>query len=343
MRVFLIYNLLFGALGLISSCAKEYSIEGRPVAVGYLVKDNSGNCSLTTVSGTFYLGKNLGDTNFLLVQVHINKPGSFSITSPVLNGYSFHLSGEFTDTGTHQVKIPAEGKPLQTGANIFSLRFDTSYCEATVTVLDTLLNVVQTTNPEHFPLASNNRWSYDDLTFPGDSVVRSTTGTATQNGAPHWKMNDYISFYPANNARYFSRTGNDYFQYADVSSFTSYVEFSPTIYDDVNFLKEGIKTGDSWTSNQWTGHISLGIEIMSLQLQYTCLDADAVLTVNNKTFVHVYKVKMVPMLAQQGHPLVPTGEVTTAWFAKGVGLIYSERFNTVLTHGELRLKSWIVN
>ena len=337
------YYLLLSWLVILASCAKEYSIEGLQHSEGYLVKDANNDCSLITVSGTYVLGHLLSDSNYLQVQVHVGKTGRYTITSPDINGYSFSARGQFADTGIVQVTLAGSGKPITPGTDIFTIQYDSSFCQAAITVQDTLPNVVLTTNPDHFPLADENKWSYDDLTFPGDSVVRSTTGTVTQNGTPHWKMNDYISFYPANNARYFLRTGNNYLQYSDVSSFTSYVEFSPTIYDDVNFLKEGLHTGDTWYSSTWTGHISLGIQIMSLRFHLTCLDAEAVLTINNQSFRHVYKVELIPEMAEQGQPLVPTGEVITSYYAKGVGLIYAERFNTVLTHGQLRIRNWVVN
>lgn len=337
-----LYYVFLFVIAAIYSCSKEYSIEGLAPSDGYLVKDINGSCNLIVVNGTYMIGKTLSDSNFLQVRVHVNKAGRYNISSPVTNGYSFSSEGRFTDTGIVIVKLAGKGKPINTGADDITVQYDSSFCAATIQVRDTLQNVVLTTNPDHFPLGNVNRWSYDDLTFPGDSVVRSTTGTAVPNGSTHWKMNDYISFYPANNARYFSRVNNDYYQYADVSSFTSYVEFSPTIYDDINFLREGLKTNDSWYSKTFTGHISLGIDIMSLRFHYTCLDADATLVINNKTFIHVYKVQSIPEIGLQGQSLLPSGEVTTSYFAKGVGLIYSERFNTVLTHGQLQIKSWVV-
>jgi hypothetical protein len=52
---------------------------------------------------------------------------------------------------------------------------------------------------------------------------------------------------------------------------------------------------------------------------------------------------MSPEWADPGQNLVATGEIHTSYYAKGVGLIYRESFNGILTHPELQIRSWVVN
>lgn len=325
------------------SCRKEYSYEGGPVAAGYLLKDANGDCSLITVTGNYKTGIAVTDQQYLQVQVHVGRKGMYTISSDKVNGYSFSATGNFTDTGLVRVKLAGNGKPSLAGTDLFTIRFDSSVCQVKIPVQDTAGVPVVTTNPDHFPLTNNSRWFYDDLTFPGDSVIVSIRADTSILARPYKAMDEYKSFFPATNPRYYTKVGNDYYRYTSVSGFTSALNFSPSIYDHFNFLKEGITTGFSWYSATYTGRTSLGVEVKVLRYQFNCLDADATVVVNGMQFSHVYKIEMIPEVASPGSPLQATGEVHTLYYAKGVGLIYSLFHNAVDTHEVLKIRHWVVN
>ena len=136
------------------------------------------------------------------------------------------------------------------------------------------------------------------------------TGDTTLLASPHKIQEQFISFYPATNEGYFRRSGNDYFAHFAVSTFTSALDYAPSIYDDVNFLQENLKTGDSWYSKTYTGRTSLGLQTLSLRYQYVCVDADAAVVLSGRSFLHVYKIRMIPEVADPGNPLVATGRFT---------------------------------
>lgn len=324
------------------SCLKDYSFEGNRSA-GWLLKDANQNCNLITVTGSYIVGRSLGANNYLDVQVHVTRTGTFSISTRTINGYSFSASGNFADTGIVHLKLPGAGKPLLPGTNIITVSYDSSQCEASVQVLDSLSNIVQASNPDHFPLADNNHWSYDDLSYPGDSVIRTINGSGIQMGTQHFNEDYYISFYPATNQNYYRKNGDNYYEYVAVSTFTSALDYAPSIYDDINFLKENCQSGENWYSNTYSGRTSLGLQVLALRYHFHCIDADATVVLNGKTFLHVYKVQMIPEVGDVGAPLVATGEIHTAYYAKGVGLIYAEFFNSIMTHAELRIRSWLVH
>lgn len=202
---------------------------------------------------------------------------------------------------------------------------------------------VITTNPDHFPLTAASRWVYDDLTFPPDSIVTTLLSDTLIGSFIYRRVDEYKSFYPATNRRYYAKAATDYFRYASVSGFTSAFNFSPSLYDDFNYLKEGLTTGATWHSDTYSGRTSLGVQVKVLRYAFTCLDADASVRVNNRLFVHVYKIQMIPEESDPGAPLRPTGEVHTLYYARGVGLIYQEFFNGVLPHPVLAIRSWKVN
>jgi len=325
------------------SCKKEYSYEGGPLSFGYLVRDLSNNCNLITPAGNFIVGRNLTDSNFLQALVHVNRKGPYNIKSDKINGYSFAASGSFSDTGLALVKLFATGKPLNLGTNLFTLQYDSSDCQVQITVGDSLVNIVTSTNPDHFPLAENNRWVYDDLSYPGDSIIRTITGKQIQNSATYYVTDDYISFFPATNQSYYRRVDSSYLEYAAVSIYTSALDYSPSLYDDLNFVKENCRTGQTWYSTTYSSTTSFGYQVLVLRYLFRCIDADATVVINGKTFLHVFKMEMVPEVANVGGSLKATGEIHTAYYARGIGLIYSEFFNGIRTHPELQIRSWIVH
>jgi len=327
----------------LSSCIKEYSYEGGPPSSGYLFKESGNNCSLITVTGNFVVGKKLTDSDFLQVRVHVTRAGRYTVTSDHINGYSFASSGSFKDTGLLLLKLPANGKPLSAGTNLFNLQYDSSICQVQLTVRDSLVNVVQTSNPDHFPLAENNRWIYDDLSYPGNSIIRTISGNTTISGGVYHVMQEYISFFPATNEIYYRKAGSAYLEYAAASIYTDALDYAPTLFDDLVFLKEDCHTGETWYSNTYSGRTSVGLQVLVLRYLFRCKDADATVVINGKTFLHVIKIDMIPEVSNPGEIPRATGEIHTAYYAKGVGLIYRESFNGILTHPELQIRSWVVN
>lgn len=310
---------------------------------GYLVKGPGNDCSLITIKGNYVVGKNLTDSNFLQVQVYVTSAGRYTITSDYINGYSFASSGNFKDTGLVFINLPATGKPTSIGTNLFNLRYDSSKCQVEVTVHDSLSNVVQTSNPDHFPLAEKNRWCYDDLSYHGDSIVRTIAGNISISGMFYNVMDEYISFFPATNKINYRKSGSAYMENAAVSVYTNALDYSPSLYDDLVFVKEDCHTGDTWYSNTYRGTTSLGFQIMLLRYLFHCTDADATVVINGKTFLHVIKIDMIPQVANPGENLAGTGEIHTSYYAKGVGLIYRESYNGIGTHPEMQIRSWVVN
>lgn len=329
------YYLILFFLLLFYACKKEYSYEGGLKSSGY--------CTNISARGNYMIGKELTDSNVLVVEVHINTKGFYNITSDTVNGFSFSGSGNVADTGIAELQLAAHGKPAAIATSLFNVQFDSSICQVQVAVLDTLTNVVQTANNDLFPLAENNVWSYDDLSYPPDSIVNTITGTAVMNSLPHYVVSDFISFFPATNESYYRRSDADYFAYEAVSTFTSALDYAPTIYDDMNFLKEDCQTGQTWSTPIYVGRTSLGLQVAQLRYDFRCIDADVIAVINGKTFLHVYKIEMRPQVADLGAALQATGEIHTSYYARGIGLIYREFYNGIRTHPELQIRWWTIN
>lgn len=117
------------------SCQKEYSIEGGNIDQNALLRSNNGQCLPVNVGGMYFTGKDLGDTNFIEVQVSVKTTGTYTISTQTINGYSFQATGTFADTGIVQVQLKGTGKPIAAGADNFMVSLGTTSCSVTINVL----------------------------------------------------------------------------------------------------------------------------------------------------------------------------------------------------------------
>ncbi len=448
MKTTLLYLLVCSIfIAFFISCSKEYSYEGNLASAGTLLKDANGNCSPITAGGIYIAGKKLNDSNFIQAQVHVTAKGRYTITTDTINGFSFSTSGSFSDTGDVSVKLQGIGSPAAMGTNMFIVRYNSSSCNATINVTDSLhvaqytlqgspnscisdsltgsyikgslldtsnkliltLNVTKpgsyfistdtvngynfsaagtfastgnqtvtllangtptnagtdlfkvsggssgcsfsntvytaiiiTNNNDHFPLTAKSYWNYDDLKNTGDTIARMISDTITENGNIYQIMTENFS-YPGNSDQYyFRKSGSDYFEYASVDKYTNAVKYSPSVYADLNFLKEGLNTGDSWYSTQFSAPASFG-QVILLQYYYICRNANAAVVVNGKAFTNVYIIEMHPEVSAVSYTPGYTNETYTYYYAKGVGLIYYNLSNGYYTQPEMQIRNWLVN
>ena len=121
---------------LFMACQKEVSFEkgNSTASVGSLSFDGSGNCLGAVVSGTYYKDTAIKGSNYVDVSVQVDTAGTYTIASDTVNGYYFKATGSFTATGTQVVRLVGGGKPLAAGTNIFTVTYDGTVCEFSVTV-----------------------------------------------------------------------------------------------------------------------------------------------------------------------------------------------------------------
>lgn len=194
---------------LLYSCAKEYSYEGGQVSANYILKDASGDCSLIKLAGIYKKDRAFSDSDYLLVYVHVGLKGRYDLQSDTVNGYSFSAAANLSDTGAIQVKLLATGKPIVAGTNVFTIRFGSSNCRAMVQVQDSVPTPVVASNPDHFPLTGNSHWMYDDLTFPGYSIINTIILDTTISNFVYKRTDEFRDFYPATNQRFYTKAGPD--------------------------------------------------------------------------------------------------------------------------------------
>ncbi len=121
---------------LIVACQKETSFEqgNSTASVGSLSIDASGNCLGAVVSGSYFKDTAIKASNYVDVSVKVDTIGTYTISSDTVNGYYFKATGSFNATGTQTVRLIGGGKPLATGTNIFTVTYNGTLCEFSVSV-----------------------------------------------------------------------------------------------------------------------------------------------------------------------------------------------------------------
>lgn len=304
----------------------EYSLAGSP-----------SSCFHSLLFGSYIQGLSLSVSDSMTIQVTVTTPGTYTIVTNTVNGYHFTGSGQFTQTGIQKVTLKGLGIPLLAGQDQFTVSGSNTDCTIPVTVL----TAVTTSNPDHFPLTYPSYWNYDDLFNAGDTLQWKVTDSTRINGNLYKVINQQGKF-GSPVPSYYRKTDSVYFENTNVCKYTVSFQFLPQIIADVPILREYLQTGDNWYSDEYIGPAAFGQTIF-YRLDFTCLDADATVTINGKNFIHVYKILLMPKIkSATTYPYNSTGEKLEYWYAKGVGLIYSKTINNNFNLNEKQIRNWQV-
>jgi hypothetical protein len=118
------------------SCQKEFTIDAQP-ATGNVVKDSLGDCIPSVVSGSYVSSIATNASNYVDVNINFTQKGQYTIKTDTLNGFYFEAVGGIEETGVKSVRLQAKGTPIVAGINVFTVRFDSSFCEINVIVTGT--------------------------------------------------------------------------------------------------------------------------------------------------------------------------------------------------------------
>ncbi|MDQ2752437.1 MAG: hypothetical protein M3R72_05375 [Bacteroidota bacterium] len=100
----------------------------------YILSGSPGDCSNPIHQGFFTQGVALASSNFITINIDVIEKGPYSITTDMVNGFSFSSSGTFPSTGTQQVILRATGTPNASELSRFTLTAGASQCSFYVAV-----------------------------------------------------------------------------------------------------------------------------------------------------------------------------------------------------------------
>lgn len=287
----------------------------------FTLQGSGDSCIDATVGGLYAQGVALNGTNTVAIKINATAAGTYSITTNTVNGFSFSRTSTLAATGEQIITLIASGTPTAEGTTVFTVTAGGTTCAFSV-------NVTTSTTPppvgtgDYFPLSANSYWTYtDEQGDLEDSTVVTNRGAVTITGRPdiyslfEFADGDKVAFDTA----VYRKSGNDYYTYMPVDQYTV-ATFDQQQWGDVLFLKQGLQTGATWTTPEFSGTQNN----TPLKIRYTFQyeDANATETFNGVTFTNVYKIKCKPEISLGGTPFVNAGEEIDFYYAKDVGLIY---------------------
>lgn len=102
---------------LLFSCQKEYSLEGKLIGgtAVFTLAGAPGACISPVITGTYAAGTALAATNLVTLAVNVTTAGTYTISTPVVNGISFSGTGTFASTGAQTIVLTGSGTPATAG------------------------------------------------------------------------------------------------------------------------------------------------------------------------------------------------------------------------------------
>jgi hypothetical protein len=307
-----------------------------PVA-NYTLQGSPGNCMDDTIQGSYIQGVLLDTSAKIIVSVNVGTPGTYSISTNTVNGYSFSASGVFTVSGIQSVTLSGNGTPANAGTDNFTVTAGSSTCSVSIPVAA----IINVTNQDHFPLTIGSYWSYDDFNARGDTIERSINGDTMIDNHSYAKL--FESKYFGSSTYYFVKNGDDYNEFGEVDKYTNAVQYGTAVYGMLPFLKENLATGFSWESDEFKGTASFG-QVIYIKYTYKCLGNNATMSVNGFGFKDIYIIYVHPYIRAENYGYGPTSEAYYYYYAKGVGLVYFEEAdNGGFKHPQMQIRNWHVN
>jgi eukaryotic-like serine/threonine-protein kinase len=133
-----IFCFTFFALLFLFACQKAPSNNTRPLGESTGVLNGNGtNCSGITINGNFLKDTQVNTTHSVDIILNISSPGSYDIHTDTVNGLYFKKTGSFSSAGQNKVTLPAFGKPLSKGSNVFHVNYANSTCSFIININET--------------------------------------------------------------------------------------------------------------------------------------------------------------------------------------------------------------
>lgn len=99
----------------------------------YTLGGSPGNCSVSSILGTYMAGQAMTAANKVEMTVNVTTPGTYFINVGSVNGVSFSSSGTFTNPGIQNIFLAANGMPDVAGPFTYPITNGTTNCNFSIT------------------------------------------------------------------------------------------------------------------------------------------------------------------------------------------------------------------
>ncbi|WP_298733554.1 hypothetical protein [uncultured Chitinophaga sp.] len=95
-----------------------------------------GSCTNFLVQGNYVSGATLDESHTVTLEVQVDYPGQWEVTTETVNGVFFANGGIFTEKGLQTITLYATGVPGETGYTIVPVVVGNSACGFAVNITD---------------------------------------------------------------------------------------------------------------------------------------------------------------------------------------------------------------
>lgn len=124
------FNFLVTGSG--STCSFSVTFDPPAAPAVFTLGGTPGTCTGATLGGTYTSGTVMNASNTATITINVTSPGTYSISSTIVNGISFAGAGLLTTTGNQPVILYATGTPTTTGSFDFPVTGGGSTCSFAV-------------------------------------------------------------------------------------------------------------------------------------------------------------------------------------------------------------------
>ncbi len=117
-----------------STCSFSITYDPAASPAVYTLGGAPGNCAGATLGGTYAAGVAVTAANTITVTANVTTVGSYSISTPTVNGVSFAGSGLLAATGSQQIVLYAIGTPGSSGSFNYDVTGGGNVCIVSVPV-----------------------------------------------------------------------------------------------------------------------------------------------------------------------------------------------------------------
>ena len=103
-----------------NGCTFPVIVSASAPAAVFTYEGGTGACTLAEPTGNYAVNSPLSGSDQVSIDVNVTTIGTWSVSTPVVNGFSFSGTGNFTATGLQKLILTAAGTPLAAGVFNFT-------------------------------------------------------------------------------------------------------------------------------------------------------------------------------------------------------------------------------
>ncbi len=129
----------------LTTCSFTITVFGSGTGTAlYTLGGSPGNCSVSSVNGTYVVGQVMTAANKVEMTVNVTAIGTYIITGTAINGVSFGVSGVFTNPGVQNIFLAATGTPTAAGLFNYPVTNSITSCNFSITYITGITNATYT-------------------------------------------------------------------------------------------------------------------------------------------------------------------------------------------------------